>query len=409
MNNIDHLERELTVWFEDTATPRVPDFTDDILRLTAATRQRPRWSFPERWLPMSVITLGRQTFKPLPWRTIGLLAVLAILIAASIAFYVGSQPRLPAPFGLAGNGLVAYAENGDIFTVDPVTSTRTAVVTGPDMDQEPRWSLDGTRLAFLRGPADRQAIVIVDPKRPDKVVTTGAFAELDGDTVVWAPDGRAISFRALNGASTAIFIADTTSGVAAPLPLGIKAMDVYWRPPDGRQLMVFGGAEDAQRLYLYAVEDGTMDEITLHQGDGPVRANGWTPDGRHFVYQRGEYDQLPIETYVLDVSSGSDVTIAAGYGHISNDGTRIVALDSLERMCVVKLSGGTCTAVGQQDQAYGGSHAMGVQWSPDDEWLVTRPAGGDGAIAFLVDPDGATMSQPSWISDGAANWQRVAP
>ena len=95
MNRPENLERDLTAWFVETATPRVPDFTDDILRLTAGTRQRPRWSFPERWLPMSVITLGRRTLEPLPWRTIGLLAALALLIAASIAFYVGSQQTSP--------------------------------------------------------------------------------------------------------------------------------------------------------------------------------------------------------------------------------------------------------------------------------------------------------------------------
>ena len=81
MNRPETLERDLTAWLADTATPRVPDFTDDILQLTAGTRQRPRWRFSERWLPMSVITLGRQTFKPLPWRAIGLLAVLALLLA----------------------------------------------------------------------------------------------------------------------------------------------------------------------------------------------------------------------------------------------------------------------------------------------------------------------------------------
>ena len=85
MNRHENLERDLMMWFADTATPRVPDFTDDILRLTAGSRQRPRWSFPERWLPMSVLTLGRRTLRPLPWRTIGLLAALALLIAAAVA------------------------------------------------------------------------------------------------------------------------------------------------------------------------------------------------------------------------------------------------------------------------------------------------------------------------------------
>ncbi len=153
MNRPENLERDLAIWFADTATPRVPDFTDDILRLTAGTRQRPRWSFPERWLPMGVISLGRQTLKPVPWRTIGLLAVLALLLAG-VAVYVGSQSRPPAPFGLAGAGLVAYTIEGDIYTVDPVTGTREAIVTGPEDDSEARWSLDGTRLAFLRTSGD---------------------------------------------------------------------------------------------------------------------------------------------------------------------------------------------------------------------------------------------------------------
>ena len=39
------------------AAPRaVPDYRDDIVRQTARTRQRPAWTFPERWLPVSVIT-----------------------------------------------------------------------------------------------------------------------------------------------------------------------------------------------------------------------------------------------------------------------------------------------------------------------------------------------------------------
>jgi Tol biopolymer transport system component len=408
MNHVDHLERDLTVWFEDTATPRVPDFTDDILQRTAGTRQRPRWSFPERWLPMSVITLGRQTFKPLPWRTIGLLAVLATLIAASIAAFIGSQPRLPAPFGLAANGLVAYARGGDIYAVDPVSGARMAIATGPEIDQEPRWSLDGTRLAFLRDSVDQQMIVIVDPIRPDEPVTTAAFTDLDGDTVAWSPDGRSISFRARHDGSSAIFIADATTGQATPLAIDVAPFDVYWRPPDGRQLMVFGVGADPS-LHLYSFDDQTIVEVKVHEGSGPLRANGWMPDGQRFVYQRGEYDQPPIETYVLDVVTGNEITIDVGYGHVSNDGTRMVALDATGRMCVVELTGGPCRHVGEISQSYGGPHAMGVQWSPDDERLISRPPGGDGGIAFLVDPDGAILAQPAWIADGAGAWQRVAP
>ena len=83
-----------------------------------------------------------------PWRAIALAAVLIALLMAAVRRVVGTQPRLPAPFGLARNGLIAYAADGDIFTVDPATDVTTAVVVGPETDLEPKFSLDGTRLVL---------------------------------------------------------------------------------------------------------------------------------------------------------------------------------------------------------------------------------------------------------------------
>ena len=92
MSTPDRIERDITAWFGETAAPRPPDYTDDILQLTARSRQRPRWTFPERWFPMSVITFGRVTLRPVPWRTVGLLVALALLLAVAAAVYVGSKP-----------------------------------------------------------------------------------------------------------------------------------------------------------------------------------------------------------------------------------------------------------------------------------------------------------------------------
>ena len=70
---------------------------------------------------------------------------------------VGShRSRLPPPFGLAANGLVAYADRGDIVAVDPISGVRMPITSGPATDVEPRWSLDGTPArvpAGLRGRA----------------------------------------------------------------------------------------------------------------------------------------------------------------------------------------------------------------------------------------------------------------
>ncbi len=83
--------------------------------------------------------------------------MLSLLLLVAIALYAGSRPRVPPPFGPAANGLVAYAQDGDIYTVDPVTGTRHLIMTGRDIDSDPRWSPNGLRLAFLRVSGDGQA------------------------------------------------------------------------------------------------------------------------------------------------------------------------------------------------------------------------------------------------------------
>jgi Tol biopolymer transport system component len=410
MIRTDQLERELTAWFADTATPRAPDFIDDILNATAGTDQRPRWSFSERWIPMSVITLGRQTFKPLPWRTIGLLAVLALLLAAALALYIGSrQPRLPAPFGLAANGLVAYAHDGDIYVVDPAGGARHAIVTGPEGDHEPRFSLDGTHIAFLRNALGGDVVVIADADGRNRVVAkTHPFIDLDPDSLAWSPDGRLISIVGALKGSRGIYIIDTATGTARPLATDVEGLDVQWRPPDGRQLMVFGGPGPTLGLYLFTVADGTVAEVAPPDGLGSgIRLSGWTPDGQRVIYTRAN-DAGHGFTHVVDLTTGEEVIIDAAWAHVSNDGSRIVAINERDHMCVAKIVGGPCTEIGKPSEAYGGTHAAGVQWSPDDQWILSsRPV--SGARSVIVDPDGANQDQPSWLADGGESWQRKAP
>ncbi len=137
----------------------------------------------------------------------------------------------------------------------------------------------------------------------------------------------------------------------------------------------------------------------------PVRPSGWTPDGQRFVYSRGDVD-IPFRTHVLDTISDEEVVIDAAFAHVSNDGSRLVALDDQDRMCVASIDGGPCNPISEQAQAYEGTTAAAVEWSPNDEWIISRPGFGP---AVILDPDGGSQDQPSWIADGAESWQRKAP
>ena len=170
----------------------VPDYRDDIVRQTARMRQRPAWTFPERWLPVSVITSRALAAPPVRWRVVGLVALLLLALAAGLVLVAGSQRHVPAPFGPAANGLVAYSKGGDIFTVDPATGARRAIVTGATTDEGPQYSLDGTRLAFLRTTGTSSVIVLADADGRNQVVVSMAPL-IAGALSTWSPDGRSIA------------------------------------------------------------------------------------------------------------------------------------------------------------------------------------------------------------------------
>ncbi len=355
---------------------------------------------------VSLVTFGRRTLRPLPLRTLGLLAALVLLLVAAAAFYVGNQPRLPPSIGLADFGLVAYASGGDIYTVDPITGVREAIVSGPESDREPRWSLDGTRIAFLRSSGIGEALVIFDPGSRAIIAATDTLIDPDDNSIAWSPDGRSVAVAASVGDSRVLYIVDVSTGELTPLPIDYGFLEAYWRPPDGRQIMFYGGKEPNFGLFLFDMDDGGVTEVAqpAYPG-GLIRPAGWTADGGRVVFMRDD-PQGRMSTDVLDLATGEEVIFGdVGYARISNDGSRMVALNAIRRPCVANLSGGPCVQIGQRGQTYDGTHAAGAFWSPDDRWIIVRL--GEGAT--VLDPDGQDRDAPAWIVGGAESIQRVAP
>jgi hypothetical protein len=111
-------------------------------------------------------------------------------------------------------------------------------------------------------------------------------------------------------------------------------------------------------------------------------------------------------TRILDLATGDSTIIDVDYPQLSNDGSRVVGLDGDETgtwLCVARIDGGPCLRI---SETYAGSWDTGYRWSPNDEWILTTRS--DDAV-LLLDPDGGTLTQPSWLSDGAESWQRRAP
>jgi hypothetical protein len=189
-----------------------------------------------------------------------------------------------------------------------------------------------------------------------------------------------------------------SDGSVRMLDTAYPAIEVYWRPPDGDRILFLAGGKPR----LVSPADGTIESLTPPAAG--LRPFGWTPDGRYLVYHD---ETLERGTILVDVETGAETDVEVGFGHASNDGTRIAGLDPRDpgRLCVAPIAGGPCTRIGIALQAPEGFHSEALQWSPDDRWLVSQPASGGRPV--LVDPDGAVGDQPEWIAGGAESWQRL--
>ena len=116
----DRFERHLHDDLANLAGERTPPYVSDLLARTARQRQRPAWTFLERWLPVT-ITLRRPMLVP-PLRLV--LVAVVLLVGALLALPSLTRPTMmPAGVSLTpANGIIAFQpDEGHIHRLDPTT------------------------------------------------------------------------------------------------------------------------------------------------------------------------------------------------------------------------------------------------------------------------------------------------
>ena len=87
-------ERNLPGILDDLSAGPAPEYLDDVFARTGRMRQRPGWTFPERWLPVADIARTRAFAPAPPWRLIAVaLVVIALVLAALLRRRLAAQGR----------------------------------------------------------------------------------------------------------------------------------------------------------------------------------------------------------------------------------------------------------------------------------------------------------------------------
>jgi hypothetical protein len=404
-------------------------YLDDIVARAHRTRQRPAWTFPERWLPMVDIARQPVIAPRLPLRSVGLgLLIIGLILAVVALIAVGSPPSPPPPFGPAGNGAVAYAADGDIFTVAGVGSEPMAVVSGPEWDQDPKWSLDGSRLGFLRKAHRAEAVSTLFVALADGSHVTGIPLEPSViDSFVFSPDGGRILISAQVRGRAAILIAPIDASPVRQIDIGRPVAHASWRPPVGDEVLFTDYGIDGPGyggIYVMRPDGGPIRTI-LPSADGRSRGLvGWSPDGTRIAYSEWtDADDLTVRTHIINADGTGDRVLALPSGAVwedpvawSNDGTRLVSIRGYDggnsrSRAVARPVDGNETGI---EIAYPGVINQGCcsawEWAPDDTSILGTPTdvGGWPLQQVKLDPKTGTTSDVSWSTTSAPTWQRLA-
>jgi TolB protein len=430
-DRFDPFERRISDSLDEIAPTRRPDYLDDIFRLTARTAQRPRWTFIERWLSVDT-TLQRPGMARVPVRPLLVLALLTILAAAALAFVAGSRPRVPAPFGPAGNGTVAYSFGGDLFVRDSLTGQSRLLFGGPAQEAFPSYSPDGQWLSYVstHDNVDHFMVARADGTGSRELAQ---IPPVGNAQAAWRPDSGAIAFIYDVAGIPQLSIAPVDGSPARQIDLGgLRALDVSWRPPSGAQLLIRAHGA-GQIVGLYSLNpDGTglkgfgLPGISDFGTTYTLSGSTWSPDGATIAYNSvepipgGIGSHFRVRLINADatgdraVAGPGDPKVQESWPAYSPDGRWILVhrwvfksdSPTAEGWLAVMPSDGSAAARDIGPRILGGEDTGLVKvWSPDGTRVLMRAD--NTKQAFSIDPVGGTYETLTWTSE-LPDWQRVS-
>ena len=268
----------------------------------------------------------------------------------SITFFITCVPLVFMFTPIPVDAKIVYTVNGDIFVSNDDGSRRRRLTQYMEASaRSPRWSPDGTQIAFTR-----------DLNRRDQTTAEIFVMNADGTDPQQLTHNNAID--------------------AVP----------SWSP-DGTQIAFTSGRTGAWEVFVLDVETHAVTQITDGKGQGSSGAADWSPDGTQFTFERlirVPNGISPKTIYVMDADGqhqhrvlrdppGNGPTTLRYFPRWSKDGHRILFYEAqwfpdrdVKRFYIIGI-GGAKRELRTINRRLGEKFLIaGASWMLDDQGIV---------------------------------------
>src|SRR5215216_7264195 len=271
------------------------------------------------------ITMSSSLLSALPRDTSAFVCSLMLVAQVIIIVYTSSvflllplQPNQYAFGTLAGPNekIVFYSDrdgNQEIYIMNAADgSNQTRLTDNPADDSNPRWSPDGTKIAFNSNRDsteqenfENQEIYIMnaaDGSNQTRLTDNPAWDSLPS----WSPDGTLIAFYSERDVGGDIYIMNAADG-SNPIRLTDNpAWDSFpsWSPNATNIEIAFDSDRDAnQEIYIINFTGGVIQTSRLTFNNVTDTGSSWSPDGTKLAFASSKDGNSEI--YVMKAADGS--------------------------------------------------------------------------------------------------------